>query len=110
MDGTGTERFLPERGPFFPRIGISDDGLQRTGVHFGEGRSWPAMPLHSFTQLGELERALRRFAIVIAEHAAEAFPTPNIANFLADFVSRINDPIPETLMISYPLIMGYEFL
>ncbi len=105
--GKGTEQFLSERGPFFPELPSQTMGSRELG--FSSEQDDPD-PLRLFTQLGKLERDLRRFAIVIAEHAAEAFPTPNIANFLADFVSGINDPIPETLMISFPLIMGDEFL
>ena len=105
--GKGTEQFSSERGPFFPELASERMGRRELGFSLGQHN--PA-PLRLFTHLGKLERDLRRFAIVIAEHAAEAFPTPNIANSLADFVSRINNPIPETLMISFPLIMGYEFL
>jgi len=52
--------------------------------------------------------ALRCIAVVVPEHAAEAFTALNLADVLTDLVARINEFVVQSLMISFFMIMYGE--
>ena len=54
--------------------------------------------------------ALRRFAIIVTQHATEAFPTLDLTNLPTNFGAWIDDSILQSLMIAFKVVVGDELL
>ena len=54
--------------------------------------------------------SLRRLTVVIPQHAAEVLPSLDITNLLSNFVARVNDPVPQSLVVALPVVVGDELI
>ena len=52
--------------------------------------------------------ALCRIAVVVPEHAAEAFTALDLAELLTDLASRVYDLVVQALMVAFPVIVMEE--
>ncbi len=52
--------------------------------------------------------ALCRIAVVVPEQAAEAFPALDLADLLTELAARGDDPIPQPLVVPFPMVMDGE--
>jgi hypothetical protein len=52
--------------------------------------------------------SLRRLTVVIPQHAAEALPALDIANLLPDLAARVDDLVPQSLVVALPVVVGDE--
>lgn len=50
----------------------------------------------------------RRITVVISLQSAETFPALDLSIFLSDFGTRIDDSVPQPLVIALPMIMSDE--
>ena len=52
---------------------------------------------------------LRGLAMVVSKQAAESSLASDRSVTLTDFVVRLDDPVAQTLMISFAVVVRYEF-
>jgi hypothetical protein len=58
--------------------------------------------------IGHARTSLRSLAVVVSQHAAEALPAPDIAIPLTDLAAGIDDPVFQSLMIAFLVIVVDE--
>ena len=57
-----------------------------------------------------LELRYAAFAIIVTQHATEAFPTLDLTNLPTNFGAWIDDSILQSLMIAFKVVVGDELL
>lgn len=75
-------------------------------VESGHGGPAPALRARSVGAW----TALRGFAIIVTQHAAEAFATLDLTNLPTNFGARIDDSILQSLMITFKVVVSDELL
>ena len=51
----------------------------------------------------------RCLSVIVIQQTAESFVTDDVSGRTSDFIARLNDLVPQPLMISFAVVMRKEF-